>query len=101
MRMVNVDKNIITKLRESGISDEMKSIESIRLADYSMRQSDNEIIGVAAEYSTEYFILHSIYTFIKNIRGKGYGTIKIQKELVNEARKRNYSFLSTVFVDPR
>ena len=27
MRMVNVDKNIITKLRESGISDEMKSLE--------------------------------------------------------------------------
>ena len=28
MRIVNVDKNIITKLRESGISHEMKSIES-------------------------------------------------------------------------
>jgi len=43
MRMVNVDKNIITKLRESGISDEMKSIES---SDWIIYETiDNEIIG--------------------------------------------------------
>ena len=35
----------------------------------------------------------------EDVRGKGYGE-KIQKELVSEARKRNYSFV-TVFVDPR
>ena len=35
----------------------------------------------------------------EKFRGKGYGK-KIQKGLVNEARKRNYSFV-TVFVDPR
>ena len=45
MRMVNVDKNIITKLRESGISDEMKSIES---SDWIIYETiDNEIIGAA------------------------------------------------------
>ena len=94
MRMVNVDKNIITKLRESGISDEMKSIES---SDWIIYETiDNEIIGAAGIggiFHTSSINIH------EKFRGKGYGK-KIQKELVNEARKRNYSFV-TVFVDPR
>ena len=92
--MVNVDKNIITKLRESGISDEMKSIES---SDWIIYETiDNEIIGAAGIggiFHTSSINIH------EKFRGKGYGK-KIQKELVNEARKRNYSFV-TVFVDPR
>ena len=92
--MVNVDKNIITKLRESGISDEMKSIES---SDWIVYETiDNEIIGAAGIggiFHTSSINIH------EKFRGKGYGK-KIQKELVNEARKRNYSFV-TVFVDPR
>ena len=92
--MVNVDKNIITKLRESGISDEMKSLE---LSDWIIYETiDNEIIGAAGIggiFHTSSINIH------EKFRGKGYGK-KIQKELVNEARKRNYSFV-TVFVDPR
>ena len=92
--MVNVDKNIITKLRESGISDEMKSIES---SDWIIYETiDNEIVGAAGMGG----IFHTSSININTkFRGKGYGG-KIQKELVNEARKRNYSFV-TVFVDPR
>ena len=94
MRMVNVDKNIITKLRESGISDEMKSIES---SDWIIYETiDNEIIGAAGIGGI--FHTSSINSNTK-FRGKGYGG-KIQKELVDEAIKRNYSFV-TVFVDPR
>ena len=94
MQMVNVDKKIITKLRESGISDKMKSIES---SDWIIYETiDNEIIGAAGIggiFHTSSINIH------EKFRGKGYGK-KIQKELVNEARKRNYSFV-TVFVDPR
>ena len=94
MQIVNVDKNIISKLRESGISDEMKSIES---SDWIIYETiDNEIIGAAGIggiFHTSSINIH------EKFRGKGYGK-KIQKELVNEARKRNYSFV-TVFVDPR
>ena len=94
MQMVNVDKKIITKLRESGISDKMKSIES---SDWIVYETiDNEIVGasgIGGIFHTSSINIH------EKFRGKGYGK-KIQKELVNEARKRNYSFV-TVFVDPR
>ena len=89
MRMVNVDKNIITKLRESGISDEMKSLE---LCDWLIiHEHQNRIIGVAG-VSTIFHITH--LQILPKYQMKGLGPL-IYREMINEAKKRNYSFLST------
>ena len=94
MRILNVDSKIIKELRRSGISKEMRSLES---SDWIVYETiDNQIFGAAGIggiFHTSSINIH------EKFRGKGYGE-KIQKELVSEARKRNYSFV-TVFVDPR
>ena len=94
MKIISVDKNIIRKLRESGVSTKMKSLES---CDWVVLYEENGIIGGAAGMGGMFNV--SGIQLNENFRGKGYGK-KIQKELVDEARKRNYSFV-TVFVDPR
>ena len=87
--MVNVDKNIITKLRESGMSDEMESLE---LCDWLIiHEYENKIIG-ACGTNTIFHITHN--QVIPKYHMKGIGPL-IFKEMVNEAKKRNYSFLST------
>ena len=72
----------------------MKSLES---SDWIVYETiNNEIVGASGLggiFHTSSINIH------EKFRGKGYGR-KIQKELVGEARKRNYSFV-TVFVDPR
>ena len=89
MRMINVDKKIITKLRESGISDEMKSLE---LCDWLMiLENQNKIIGVAG-VSTIFHITH--LQILPKYQMRGLGPL-IYREMINEAKKRNYSFLST------
>ena len=94
MRMVNTTQDIINQLQKFDISTEMKSLES---SDWVVYETiDNQILGAAGIggiFHTSSINIH------EKFRGKGYGK-KIQKELVNEARKRNYSFV-TVFVDPR
>ena len=89
MQMVNVDKNIITKLRESGMSNEMESLE---LCDWLIiHEYENKIIG-ACGTNTIFHITHN--QVIPKYHMKGIGPL-IFKEMVNEAKKRNYSFLST------
>ena len=89
MQVVTVDKKIIERLRKSGISSEMKSIE---LCDWLVIQEMNgNILGAAGIGS----LLNTTSLQIgKNFRSKGIGP-KIFVEFVNEAKKRNYSFLST------
>ena len=94
MNIANTTRDIINQLQKFDISTEMKSLES---SDWIVYETiDNQILGAAGIggiFHTSSINIH------EKFRGKGYGE-KIQKELVNEARKRNYSFV-TVFVDPR
>ena len=94
MNIANTTRDIINQLRKFNISTEMKSLES---SDWIVYETINsEIVGAAGIGG----IFHTSSVNVhEKFRGKGYGK-KIQKELVNEARKRNYSFV-TVFVDPR
>ena len=94
MNIANTTQDIINQLRKFNISTEMKSLES---SDWIVYETINsEIVGAAGIGG----IFHTSSVNVhEKFRGKGYGK-KIQKELVNEARKRNYSFV-TVFVDPR
>ena len=89
MRMVNVDKNIISKLRESGISDEMKSLE---LCDWLIiHEHQNRIIGavgVATTFHITQLQIHPEYQM------RGLGPL-IFREMISEAKRRNYSFVST------
>jgi len=94
VNIVNTTRDIIYQLRKFNISTEMKSLES---SDWIVYETmDNEIVGasgIGGIFHTSSINIH------EKFRGKGYGR-EIQKELVSEARKRNYSFV-TVFVDPR
>ena len=95
MRTVNVDKKIITKLRESGISDEMKSLE---LCDWLViHEEEGKVVGAGASNG----IFHeTMVQIIKNFRSQGIGS-RIYTEIVKEVKKRNYSCLTVVLVsDP-
>ena len=89
MRIVNVDKNIISKLRESGISHEMKSIE---LCDWLVIHEEQDKIigagGIATTFHITQLQIHPEYQM------KGLGPL-IYREMIKEAKRRNYSFLST------
>ena len=80
MQVVTVDKKIIERLRKSGISSEMKSIE---LCDWLVIQEMNgNILGAAGIGS----LLNTTTLQIgKNFRSKGIGP-KIFVEFVNEAK---------------
>jgi len=89
MRVVNVDKNIIHQLKDSDLLDEMKSLE---LCDWlAIHEEQGRIIG-AGGVSTVFHI--TALQIDKNFRSLGLGP-RIFIELVNESKKRNYSFLST------
>ena len=94
MNTTNTTQDVINQLQKFNISTKMKSLES---SDWIVYETvDNEIVGAAGMGG----IFHTSSININTkFRGKGYGK-KIQKELVDEAIKRNYSFV-TVFVDPR
>ena len=82
------------KLRKSGLSKEMKSLESCNF--FTIEEEDNLVIGAAGLGG----LFHvSGIQILEKWRGKGLGK-KLQGELVDEAKKRGYSFL-TVFNDPR
>lgn len=94
MRVVDVDKNVIQELRRSGISQEMKSLEACKWI--VLEELDGKIIGAAGLGG----LFHvSGIQIEKNFRGKGIGKM-IQGALVEEAKRRGYSFI-TVFIDPR
>ena len=82
------------KLRKSGLSEEMKSLESCDF--FAIEEEDDLVIGAAGLGG----LFHvSGIQITEKCRGKGLGK-KLQEGLVDEAKKRGYSFL-TVFNDPR
>lgn len=94
MRIVDVNKNVIQELRRSGISREMKSLEACKWI--VLEELDGKIIGAVGLGGL--FNVSGIQ-IDKNFRGKGIGKM-IQGALVEEAKRRGYSFI-TVFIDPR
>jgi len=82
------------KLRRSGLSKEMKSLES---CDFFAIEEENNLVVGAAGLGGLFHV--SGIQITEKYRGKGLGK-KLQRELVDEAKNREYSFL-TVFNDPR
>ena len=94
MHIQEMNSNFKEKLRKSGLSKEMKSLESCYF--FTIEEEDNLVVGAAGLGG----LFHvSGIQILEKWRGKGLGK-KLQGELVNEAKKRGYSFL-TVFNDPR
>jgi L-amino acid N-acyltransferase YncA len=94
MEIINTNTKIIDKLRNSEISTKMKSLESCEW--FVLEKEGDKIAGAAGMGGT--FHVSGIQ-INENFRGKGIGK-KIQKELIDESQRRNYSFI-TVFNDPR
>ena len=88
MRIVNVDSKIIKELRSSGISQEMRSLESMDwlvLADMN-----EEIVGAAGVGGL--FNVEMVQTR-KDYQGKGVGGL-VQASAIEEAKKRGYSYIT-------
>ena len=93
MRIVDVDENIINKLRDSGLTD---MIKSFALCDFLLlEEQDGKIIGVGGIGGL--FHITSL-EIVNSYQGKGLGKIMFDK-LINETKKRGYSFISG-FRDP-
>ena len=94
MRIVNVSTEIINRLRNSGISTKMRSLESCEW--FVLEEKEGKIAGAAGMGGTFHVSGIQIH---ENSQGEGIGK-KIQKELIDESQRKNYSFI-TVFNDPR
>ena len=94
MQIADVDSDIKKMLIESKISSSMRSLESCEWIVYE--KQGKKIVGAVGIGG----IFHASSIQInEDFRSQGIGK-RIQTALVNEAKKRNYSFI-TVFVDPR
>jgi len=94
MRIVNVDNKIREKLRASGISEQMKTLES---SDWLVIDENNEELTGAAGMGGIFHV--SSIQVNQNFRGRGIGKM-LQGQLIQEAKRRGFSFV-TVFIDPR
>jgi len=87
MKVVKVDNNIIKKLRNSGMSELMQSLEN---CDFLAIEEENEKIigagGVGGPFHTPSLQIHPDHY------GKRIGT-KLFDAMINEVKNRNYSFL--------
>ena len=93
MRIVNIDSEIIKELRHSGISKEMKSLESsdwMVLAEVDKKTAGASGVGGLFNYND--------IQVIEKFQSKGIGVLLI-REVINESRKRGYSFI-TGTIDP-
>ena len=94
MKIIEVNDNIIQELRKSGLSREMKSLESCKWV--VLEEQDGKIIGAVGLGG----LFHvSGIQINKDYRGKGIGK-RIQGAMIEEAKRRGNSFV-TVFIDPR
>ena len=83
-----MDSEIIKELRRSGISKEMRSLDS---SDWAvLAEVDKKIIGISGVGGL--FNLTSVQ-ILKEIKGIGLGGL-IQREMINESKKRGYSFIT-------
>ena len=94
MQIADVDSDIKKMLTESKISSSMRSLESCEWIVYE-KQGKKIVgaVGIGGIFHTSSIQIN------EDFRSQGIGK-RIQTALVNEAKKRNYSFI-TVFVDPR
>ena len=94
MQIADVDSDIKKMLIESKISSSMRSLESCEWIVYE-KQGKKIVgaVGIGGIFHTSSIQIN------EDFRSQGIGK-RIQTALVNEAKKRNYSFI-TVFVDPR
>ena len=94
MHIQEMNSEFREKLRKSGLFKEMKSLESCDF--FAIEEEGSLVVGVAGLGG----LFHvSAIQITEKWRGKGLGK-KLQGELISEAKKRNYSFL-TVYNDPR
>jgi len=94
MHIQEMNSKFKEKLRQSGLSKEMKSLESCNL--FAIEEENNLVVGAAGLGG----LFHvSGIQILEKWRGKGLGK-KLQSGLINEAKKKNYSFV-TVFNDPK
>ena len=94
MQVTKTTVEIIKQLQFFNISTKMRSLESSDWIVYE--QIDDKIMGAAGMGG----LFHSSSINVhEKFRGKGLGK-KIQIELVKEAKRKNFSFV-TVFVDSR
>ena len=94
MHIQDMNLKFKEKLKESGLSIQMKSLEACDF--FAIEEKDDLVIGAAGLGG----LFHvSGIQILEKFRGKGLGK-KLQNELILEAKKRNFSFL-TVFNDPR
>lgn len=87
-KIVDVDNNIIQKLRESGLSKEMKSLEFCKFL--AIYEEDNKIIGAGGMGGI--FNIPSLQ-INKEHQGKGIGKILLE-DTIKEAKKRGFSYIS-------
>ena len=94
MEIHDLNLDIKRRLRESGITKIMKSLESCDWV--VIEEKECKIIGAAGLGG----LFHvSGIQILENYVGKGLGKV-LQNELIQESKRRNYSFI-TVFNDPR
>ena len=86
MKVVNVDKNIIRDLRQSGLSAKMKSLEYCKFL--VIEEDKGKIIGAGGIGS--FFNIQSLQV-LDEYKGKGIGK-KLFVELLEEEKRRGYSF---------
>ena len=92
MRIVNTDSRIIEKLRTSGISEQMKTLES---SDWLVIDESNEDITGAVGIGGIFHV--SSIQVNQNFRGKGIGKL-LQAELIQEAKRRGLSFVTVLLI---
>ena len=94
MKVIEVNCDVKRRLLESGITKMMKSIESCDWV--VVEEEENKIVGAAGLGG----LFHvSGIQILNEYTGKGIGK-KLQNELIDESKRRGYSFI-TVFNDPR
>ena len=96
MKVLEVNSEVKRRLFESGITKIMKSIESCDWVVIEEEEEGGKVVGAAGLGG----LFHvSGIQILKDYSGKGIGK-RLQNELVNESKRRGYSFI-TVFNDPR
>jgi len=86
MKVVNVDEKIIRDLRQSGLSDKMKSLEFCKFL--IIEEDKEKIIGAGGIGG--FFNIQSLQV-LDEYKGKGIGK-KLFKKLLEEEKRRGYSY---------
>jgi len=94
LKIVDVDENIIQKLRSSRLSNKMKSLEYCKFL--VIEEQEGQIIGASGIGGL--LNVHSIQ-LAENVQGKGLGKTLFEKN-IEEAKKRGLSYI-LVSRDPK